>query len=112
MGREYKYSVKRRLTRKLTIIIITSILILEVIVLFFQTWTSTRQSNATQGYLIDLQTSGFASELLSRSGKISQKIQHLINDTSQMIKNLKLLHNGTLTQAQPSTYERSNNYFN
>ena len=72
MGREYRNSVKESLTRKLILIIISSVIILETAVIVFQTFSSGRQGVKTQDYLRDLKVTSFEGQLQSRSGQIGQ----------------------------------------
>ena len=111
MGREYKHSVKGSLTRKLVLIIISSVVILYGIVIVVQTFSSKAQSDITSSDLIELQTSSFKGQLQSRSGQIGQKLQMYINDLQNYNLNLGLLYDGSIVQSQSPTEERSY-YFN
>ena len=59
MGREYKHSVKGSLTRKLVLIIISSVVIIYTIVITMVTLSSAAQSDSTSTHLIALQTNSF-----------------------------------------------------
>ena len=107
MGREYKHSVKGSLTRKLVLIIISSVVILYGIVIVVQTFSSKAQSDITSSDLIELQTSSFKGQLQSRSGQIGQKLQMYINDLQNYNLNLGLLYDGSIVQSQSPTEERA-----
>ena len=100
MSNFYKHSVKGSLTRKLVLIIVFSVIILYAVVIVVQTTSSTKQSGRTKENLDKLSKTNFRGELQSRSGQVSQKLQMYINFLQNLNRNLKLLFDGTLPQAQ------------
>lgn len=84
MGREYKHSVKGSLTRKLVLIIISSVIILYSIVITIQFIAADEQSSFTESEVRMLKIVSFEGQLQSRSGQISQKLQMFINDLKSL----------------------------